>query len=277
MLYHLSDLMFYIVYYLARYRREVVRENLKNSFPEKSPHEITSIERKFYHHLCDLIIESFKGFAISDLEILKRHKFMNPEVIEARFKQGKRVLLLGSHYCNWEWDALSLPLFTNVQTYGVYQPLTNEFMNRVMKVSRERNGMKLISLKEVSKTLQETQNDKMAMGYFVDQSPGGNASRYHWMNFLNQDTAAIAVYEYLAKKVDIPVIYTKMIKTKRGHYESTFIPITDEPRTTKDGFLVETYMRILEKTIQEKPEYWLWSHRRWKIKRAATGTSSSQS
>lgn len=265
-LYRLSDVTYYVVYYLVRYRRKVVRENLVNSFPTMNGSEIINLEKKFYRHFCDIIFESIKGFSISDREIQKRHKYLNIDLLELHYSKGHQVSILGAHYCNWEWVALSLPRVTQFKTYGVYLPLTNLFLNRVIKESRQRSGMNLISSKEISTILKDPKKEVITMGFIGDQSPSRDSKR-QWLKFLNQDTASIKGYEYFAKEYNTPVLYLNITKPKRGHYECTFYTITDEPKLAKEGQIVETYMAMLEKFILMKPEYWLWSHRRWKIKK----------
>ncbi len=265
-LYRFSDVAFFVVFYVTRYRRKVVLENLAKSFPEMSEVARVAVAKKFFAHLCDLIFESIKGCAISKAEIRRRHSYTNIELLNAYYEQGRRVTILGAHYGNWEWVALSLPLVTQFQTYGIFQTLTNPFMDRTVKKSRQRHGMKLISTKEVGRTLRATQNEKTTMGYIGDQSPSRHG-RHHWLQFLNQDTAASTGYEHFAKEYDAPVVYLNIVKKRRGYYEGTFMNIAAQPRTTKEGEIVDEFMRTLERVIRAQPEFWLWSHRRWKIKK----------
>ncbi|MBI3543711.1 MAG: lysophospholipid acyltransferase family protein [Deltaproteobacteria bacterium] len=265
-LYRLSDVAFFAMYYVVGYRKRVVVENLRSSFPEKSPAEIESLARKFFAHLCDLIVESIKGSSISEAEIARRHRYTNPGLLAEYHAKGKSLSILGAHYGNWEWVALSLPLVTRYKTHGIFQTLNNEFMNRTIKASRERNGMKLISTKEVSRTLRDSTGELITMGYIADQSPA-RTSRHHWIKFLGQDTPANFGYERFAREYDTPVLYLNVTKVGRGYYECTFHPVTDEPAKLAEGALAEQFMRQLEGVIRKQPEYWLWSHRRWKIKK----------
>ena len=267
-LYRLSDATFFVLFYVARYRKRVVLENLRKAFPEKTELELAAIAKKFFAHLCDLIVESIKGGAISEAEIRLRHRYTNIELLNAYYDKGKRVTILGAHYGNWEWVALSLPLVTKFQTYGIFQTLTNPFMDRTIKKSRQRYGMKLISTKQVASTLKETQHLLTTMGYIGDQSPSRHG-RHHWITFLNQETAASTGYEHFAREYDAPVVYLNIVKVKRGYYEGTFSTIADQPRQTKDGEIVAAFMATLEQIIRARPEYWLWSHRRWKLKKGA--------
>lgn len=265
-LYLLSDVLYFLLFHVAGYRKNVVLAGLQKSFPEKSPEELADIRKKFFKHLCDLIVESFKGFVTSKEEITRRHRYTNIELLESYFKAGKSVSILGAHYGNWEWVALSLPLATKFQTYGIYQELTNKFMNKVVKSSRQRSGMILISTKEVAQTLEATKDKLITMGYIGDQSPGRHGRKY-WLKFLNQDTATMTGYEHFAKQYNTPVLYLNVEKKKRGFYECTFHVITNAPNEMPEGKIAETFMSVLEGIIKSTPEYWLWSHRRWKLKR----------
>lgn len=265
-LYRVSDLAFLIIFYLFRYRHGVVLDNLARAFPEKSEAERRAIAKDFFRHFCDVIVESVKGCSISRNAVSERHRNTNAGILEPYYRDGRQLTILGAHYANWEWVALSLPLSTKFQTYGIYQTLTNPFMNRVIKASRERNGMKLISKEEVAPTLEATKGQPITMGYIGDQSPSRHGRKY-WLQFLGQDTAAMSGFEHYAKTYDTPVLYLSIKKVRRGHYEGTLIPLFDKPRETKDGEIVETFMSRLEEVIRAEPRYWLWSHRRWKIRR----------
>lgn len=260
-------MLFFFIYHLKLYRRKVVLENLKKSFPEKSEKEIEEIAKKFFSHFCDVIIESIKGFHISEKEILKRHSYSNVELLNSYYEKKQSVAIVGAHYCNWEWVALSLPLVTKFKTHGIFQPLTNAAMNVLIKGSRERNGMKLVAFKEVPRVLEETKNELITMGYILDQSPGRSDRHHKWIRFLNQDTKANGTFEFLAKKHNTPVIYMNVTKKKRGYYECSFCPITDKPQETEDGYITDVFMGGLEQIIKENPQFWLWTHRRWKLKK----------
>lgn len=275
-LYRFSDALFFVLYYVGRYRKRVVIENIRKSFPQKSASEVEAIAREFFRHLCDLIFESIKGCAISREEVLTRHCYTNPELLEAYRRQGKSLTIVGAHYANWEWVALSLPLVTGFKTHGIFQKINNEFLNGAVKRSRERHGMRLVAKKELVDVLEASNAAKelITMGYIGDQSPA-RTGRKHWMNFLNQDTAVTSGFEHFAKQYDTPVLYLSILKKGRGRYEGTFHPITDAPRATAEGQIVEQFMGMLEKIIREEPAYWLWSHRRWKLRREDGSAASA--
>lgn len=265
-LYGISDLFYFLLYYVVSYRKKVVFEGVRNSFPHKTPEEIEEIARRFFVHFCDVVMESIKGCTISANEVRRRYRYTNIEILEKYKAQGRRVTILGPHFSNWEWNALGFPLAAPDQHYAVYQTLTNPFMDRIIKTTRERTGMKLISTKEVAHIWATTPNDRGTVGYVADQSPGRTGRKF-WMKFLNQDTAASGGYEKFAKEYNSPVIYVSIEQKKRGYFEGTLILLTDEPRTMKEGEIVAAFYSVLERKIKERPELWLWTHRRWKLKR----------
>lgn len=248
------------------YRKKVVVEGLTRSFPEKSTQEIEEITRLFFAHFCDIVVESIKGCTISAKEIKKRYRYTNIELLDRYTAQGRRVTIVGPHYSNWEWNALGFPLAAAHQHYAVYQTLTHPFMDRVIKKTRERTGMKLVSTKEVAQLWASTPNDRGTIGYVADQSPGRTGRKF-WLKFLNQETAASGGYEKFAKEYDTPVVYVSIEQEKRGYFVGTLILLTDDPRSMQEGQVVERFYSVLEGKIRQRPELWLWTHRRWKIKR----------
>ncbi len=268
-LYILSDIIFPVVYYIAGYRKNVVRLNLSNSFPDKSSKELKSIEFKFYRFFCDLFVESLYEMHISKKEMLKRMSFSNPEVVLAEYEKGKSCMLMTSHYGNWEWaSAFSLLLPPDKPMYSVYKKLKAKKFDALMYELREKSTSKNVEKDDLVKTLFRLKKDgKLAMfGMISDQSPARNAIDY-WTNFLNQDTAVITGTEVLARKFDYPVFFGKITRLKRGYYNCEFIPVSLEPSKTEQNEITERYTRLLENTIEENPAYWLWTHKRWKYKR----------
>ncbi len=266
LLYALSDFLFVVLYRMVGYRKKVVRNNLKNAFPNKSKQERRIIEGKFYHHLFDLIVEGIRNFSISKEELLRRCPITNPEVFEQYAAQNKSLILVAGHYNNWEIAAMACgPQFPH-HPIGIYTPIADPFMDKKAKASRSKYGLEMVSTKIVKKVFEQYQGQLTATMFGADQSPS-NAGNAHWMTFLNQDTAVLWGTEKYAKEYDYPVIYGHIAKLRRGYYEMTFTTIEDHPTTTPVGYITEKHTRILEQHILEKPEYWLWTHRRWKKKR----------
>ncbi len=262
-LFFFSDIVFILTYYIVKYRRKVVNQNLKNSFPNKTERELKDIERKFYHHFTDFIFESIKSISISEKDVIKRTALKNQDLLDKYYKQGKNVLVVCGHYNNWEFYALSLPKRLKHTTYSLYQPLKNKFFDRMLLGSRSRNGMKLIQTNDVISFFREENINPKLMVIVNDQSPT-NKHKAYWNTFLNQNTGWNIGPEKLAKKFDYVVLFGHSKKVKRGSYEVEFSLITETPKSTNDEFITDKYSSILERVIQKKPEFWLWSHKRWK-------------
>lgn len=263
-LYFFSDFLYFVVYRIFGYRRKVVFNNLKNSFPNKSHAEIKDLERKFYSHLCDLIMESFKSFTISREKAHERIKFTNTELLQEIFLEGKDVILVGGHYGNWEMFAITLSDTMNHVPLALYTPLSNKFFNEKIKYSRSRFGLKLVSVGD-AKILMDTIGSatKHALIFGSDQAPRKSQKAY-WMNFLNQETGVQYGVEKWAREKNIPVVQGNIYKRSRGQYEVVYQLITKDPSSLEEGQITYQSTKILETIINQQPEYWLWSHKRWK-------------
>ncbi len=266
LLYLLSDFVYLILYYVLSFRKKVVRKNLTNSFPGKNSSEIRVIERKFYKHLTDIILESLKLFSISKNQLQKHFVMQNPEVLNHFYNQGKSVIIVAAHYNNWEMAGTSFDFQIKHKTLGIYSPLHNKFFNKKTIKSRSKFGSILVNHRMVMRYMVRYQDQLTATVFGIDQSPP-STKHVFWNTFLNQDTAWVAGAELYAKKFNYPVIYAHFIKVKRGFYEAVFELLEENPAETDEGVVTEKYTRYLEQKIIEKPEYWLWSHRRWKRKR----------
>lgn len=267
-LYFISDGLYVLLYYVFGYRKKIVLTNLRNSFPQKSEEEIKLICKKFYHHFCDLVVESLKTFTISQEQVKKRIVCTNPEVINKYFEQGRSIILAGGHYNNWELFAVAVDDLIKHQSVALYLPLNNTFFDNLMKKTRGRYGLIMISTKKIKDFFQANENNLTALIFGMDQSPGNPAKSY-WTTFLNQDTGVLFGPEKYAKLHNQPVVFGHLQKVKRGHYVLSFFDVTDKPLETANGEITEKLIRLIEKDIIAQPEYWLWTHRRWKHKRPA--------
>lgn len=265
-LYAVSDFLYLILYRVLGYRTKVVRMNLKNSFPEKTAAELKKIESLFYSHLCDVIVETFKSFTISQEEILKRMVLRNPEVIDQYYDQGRSVLIGGGHFNNWEWFAIAVDQQMKHSACALYAPLKNRFFDEKMRSTRGKFGLRMISIKQVATFFEDTKKELTATVFGIDQSPR-NAKKSHWMTFLNQDTGVMYGLEKYAKQLDYPVLFASIEKKKRGYYTFYFEPVTAQPREEPEHYIIETTTKRLETEIRTAPPYWLWTHKRWKRKR----------
>lgn len=265
-LYAISDLLYFVLYGIFGYRATVVRANLKQSFTQLNSKEIKRIERLFYHHLCDLVVESLKGFSISEKEVMQRMNFINPEIFDPFYANGQRVVLVGGHYGNWELFAQGIDQSIKHKAVALFTPLSNAFMNAKIKNSRSKYGLKMLSIHEIRETLASSSDEITATIFGSDQSPS-KKQRAYWMRFLGQETAIQFGAEKFAVEYNMPVIYGEIKKTKRGHFDVFFKVICDNPTERPFGFITQKHTQLLEKAILEQPEYWLWSHKRWKRKR----------
>ncbi|MDA8857993.1 lysophospholipid acyltransferase family protein [Flavobacteriales bacterium] len=265
LLYLLSDIIFLIMYRVIGYRKEVVFTNLKNSFTNKSKQELKKIMSDFYRHLCDIIMESVKGFTISEKQLRKRLIIKNPEFSNYFADKRQSIIFVGGHYNNWEICAQAFAMYSNHKCIGIYKPLSNAFINDKIYTSRSKYGMHLISMKQTKKSFEDGDEPK-AIVFGSDQNPA-NPKRAHWVQFLNQDTGVLFGVERYAKEYDWPVVFVSISKAKRGYYEVEYSLVTDNPNEEPHGKITEDFTKRLEQDIINQPQYWLWSHKRWKHKR----------
>ena len=262
LVYLFSDGFYYILYYIIGYRKKVVFDNLSSSFPGKTRDEIIKIEKAFYRHFCDIMIESGKAFMMDEGTITKRFRFTNPRVLNDYYDQKRNVIVVGGHYNNWEWAGLASGSQLKHKPVGFYKPLSNKYIDQYIQKTRVRGRSVLASIKRTTESFHLYQEP--CVFYMVaDQSPS-NIRMAHWVNFLGQDTAFLHGPEKHAKANNLPVYYADIQKIKRGYYAVEFILVEAEPLTAAPGSITAKYAKILEQKIIEKPEFWLWSHRRWK-------------
>jgi KDO2-lipid IV(A) lauroyltransferase len=266
-LYIFSDFFYLFFYYFPGYRRKVVRKNLKNSFPEKSEKEIIDIEKKFYHHLCDLFIETFKLTHMSSGQLMRRITLMNPELLEKLYNEGRDVAAVLGHFNNWEWIKC-LPLYSRYKFVSIYKPLANRYFDRFMIKSRTCFGMIVTPMQHVVREVIENRknNIRTLYSFLTDQTPPKDDIRY-WTSFLHQDTPVYLGVEKISSKYDMAVIFFNLQKVKRGQYYITVELLFDHTSGLPDHLITETHVKRLEEVIRKNPEYWIWSHRRWKHKR----------
>lgn len=266
LLYGLSDILFFIFYFILGYRKKVILGNIQRSFPELTREEHIVICKNFYRHFCDLILESLKTFTISEKEVLKRVTCKNPEVINKYYDRKQSVIIAGGHYNNWELFAVAVNALIKHKAIGIYKPLTNTYFDEKMRNTRSKYGLYMISTKIVKQVFEQEKNNLTAIIFAIDQSPSNPKSAY-WMRFLNQDTAVLFGTEKYAKEYNYPVVYGRINKENRGYYSFEFSDVTDQPAATSHGEITEKITHLLENDIRQLPAYWLWSHRRWKHKK----------
>lgn len=265
-LYVFSDFFYLIIYYIVGYRKKVARKNIEKSFPEKSKKELRRIERRFFRYFCDLFIETFYEMHMSKKEVLRRMDLGDVDLILEQYAKGKSIMLMSAHYGNWEWaTAFALKLPEDMQIYNVYKRLNNKKFDNFMLEIRSKFNAQSVEIHNLLRTMVNLRKEgKISVfGMISDQSPWVRNIN-HWNTFLNQDTPVITGTEQLAKKFDYPVFYIHIHRVKRGYYKFEYIPVSLEPTLTSEFEISNKYMEILEQKIKAVPEYWLWTHNRWK-------------
>lgn len=268
-LYIFSDILYLFVYYVVRYRRKIVRKNLKNAFPEKPIKSIEKIERKFYRHLCDYFVETIKTLRLSDEEVRKRMKFENPEIIDRLTSHGKSCVVSLGHYGNWEWvPSIGLHLTSDVVLGFVYKKLHSNAFNHLFLKTRSHFNARPIEMQSVIRQMIRFQNQGkvMVVGFLNDQRPSPRQEKY-WTIFMNQQTPVQTGMEKIARRLGNSIVYLDIRKVKRGYYTGKFFVITPDASEETENSIMERYMRKLEETTMREPAYYLWSHDRWKFKK----------
>ena len=263
--YVISDFFAFIMRDVLQYRKKIIVENLKKSFPEKTDKERKKIMRKFYQHLTDLMVESIKSYTFPEKQIRKRYTYANKEVSDNFFEKGQKIIFSGAHYGNWEWGGVSTPIELKHDIIVLYKPLANKRIDNYVNKMRSVNSAKMLSIYSSEKDAIFSSDRNFILVMIGDQNPS-NLRRAVWTKFLNQPTACLHGIEVYAKKYNFPVLYYSMEKKKRGYYHITFKIITENPKETSNGEITKKFMNEVEKDIKRQPEYWLWSHRRWKHK-----------
>ncbi len=262
--YLFSDFVYFLIYRVIGYRRKVVRENLALTLPHVSEKERKDIEKKFYKHMCDMFLEMIKTMSISAEEMDKRFQITNLDLVLDYAKKGKSVILVASHYASYEW-LLTINPKIGFKGIAVYKKLANPYFDKLIRKIRSKYDTEMIETRKAIPTMAQNQrNGILAMyGLASDQSPKLDRI-FHSMKFLGVEVPVHTGAEMLAKKYDLAVIMVKVDKVKRGYYEATFLTLADNPKDFEDFEITEMYLKEVEKQILEKPEYYLWTHKRWK-------------
>jgi KDO2-lipid IV(A) lauroyltransferase len=262
-LYLFTDFFYLIIITVFPYRKKVIDQNLQRSFPNLSEKERNKIKRKFYRHFTNILAEGIKNLTISKSSLKRRFKVRNPELMDDLAEKERNVLLVSGHYNNWEWLITSQALLFPFKAYGIGMPLSSKFWDKKVNERRSRFGMNVIHAGNYREALAQESELPKAVLVLSDQSPG-DSRRSYWMEFLNQPTAVLFGAEMMANELDYAVVYFTTHQKKRGYYEMELELITDNAKTLSWGEITEKHVRLLEKEILNKPEHWLWSHKRWK-------------
>ena len=267
LLYLFSDFVYLIVYYVIGYRKKTVRENLALAFPNLSAAERLVIEKKSFQHLCDIFLEMIKTITISNKEINKRFVFTNLEVYKNLEEKQKSIAIMMAHYASYEW-AVSLNLKVNIEGYAIYKKLSNPYFDKLVRDIRSRFKANLITNKETIPIIIENNKIKKicAYGFASDQSPRIN-SVFHWKKFMGTEVPVHTGAEMLAKKYDMNVVFLEVKKVKRGYYEASFEVLSENASIVPNYEITDRFLKLVQQQIYEAPEYYLWTHKRWKYKR----------
>lgn len=265
-LYALSDCVYVMLYYIIGYRKKVVTNNLELVFPNKPKSEIYKIRKKFYHHLCDMFLEMAKTMSISRKQLAKRFKILNVEELKRLEALDKSIILMYGHYASWEWS-LELQNHVSYEGFGVYKKLANPYFDRLVRRMRSKFNTTLITTKDTISTINqnEAKGIKSIVAFLSDQSPRLSKEVY-WGTFMGIEVPCFTGAERLAKKLDLTIAYLKVTKVKRGHYEAEIKTLTETPKDYKDYELTDMFLREVEQQIYKAPEYYFWTHKRWKHK-----------
>ncbi len=261
--YWFSDGVYFMVYRVVGYRKKVVRDNLKLVFPEKSDKDLKRIEIAFYKHFCDMFLEMVKTMNLSKEEVKQRYSVLNIELLQ-EIEKEKSILIVCSHYANWEWN-VSINNYVKSKGYAVYQKIVNKYFDAWVKKVRARWNTVLITQQETVRVVVSNLKNNVTgiFGMVSDQSPQPHRAQY-WTEFMGIKVPVINGAEVMARKMDLAVVFLKVSKVKRGYYQAEFIPITLAGSETEPHEITDRFLRLAEQQIHERPEYYLWTHKRWK-------------
>ena len=265
--YWFSDCIYILVYYIIGYRKKIVRNNILIALPHISEEKRLVIEKKFYHHMCDMFLEMIKTMSISSEEMKERFKITNIELLKEYEQKNKSIILLAAHYASWEW-LLSINESTSFKCYGVYKKVNNKYFDAKVRAIRSKFKSILVTTDNTIALINDNEkNGVMSLyGLASDQSPQVHKT-FHWQQFMGITVPVHTGAEMLAKRYDLEVVFAKVKKVKRGYYEATFVPIANNPKSIPDYEITDAYLKEVEQQILEAPEFYFWTHKRWKHRR----------
>lgn len=262
-LYLFADFLYFMLYYVVGYRKKIITDNLKNSFPDKSSGEIKAITKGFYKNFADVLVEILKAFDISKEELIKRTPIKNKHILEDYINSGHSVIAMTSHQCNWEWLYLACCSQFTFPLAGIYKPIANPYFENIVLQMRLKFGGAQIPMEKTLSEIKKRRNIPTAYGLVADQVPIREHQK-HWTTFLNQHTAFFVGAERITRIFQYPAIFLEMKRIKRGYYEITLKKLKEPPYIKGSHDLTERYAKCVEELIMDRPQDWLWSHKRWK-------------
>ncbi|MTI21646.1 hypothetical protein E1176_11500 [Fulvivirga sp. RKSG066] len=265
-LYLIAEVLYLFAYYIVGYRKKVVVNNLRNSFPEKSDAELKVIEKEYYKRFTQYLVETLKGITISKEELLKHVKFVNVPDVQHHADAAQSIVVIASHQFNWEWALQVGCVVLPFPVDAVYKRLSNDKYDKLMLNARSRFGGKPIEKSRILRAIVKTKDRLRALGIVADQSPRAHAPKY-WTTFLNKDTAFFLGPEQIAKIGQFPTYFFKVERQSRGKYTVELIKLSDPPYSKEGHQILDRYVEETEKLIKSDPAGYMWSHRRWKLKK----------
>ncbi len=264
-LYIISDSIYFILYYIIGYRKKVVRYNLRLCFPEKSEKELLDLEKKFFQHFVDEFMEMVKSFTITEKELSHRLSLTNPEIIDQFYAKNQSIVIVSGHYANWEWVPFIVETRVKYHLSVAYKKISNSYFDNLLKNTRKKFGVSVIPAKVFyPKILENLRNNKIdAYGFIADQSPKWGKVKY-WGTFMGIEIPVINGPEVIARKLDLPVFYFKTKRIKRGVYQCSFVLLEENPKNAPLHQITNKFMFELENQIKEAPEFYFWTHKRFK-------------
>lgn len=267
-LYAIADGLWLVLYYVVRYRRKVTETNLSKALPEKSDQERKKIAKDYYRHLADLLAEALFNLRTTPKQILSHYKMANREVLDRYYEEGQSVILVAAHYNNWEYMVAGLNMLVRHHGVGVGKPLSNKRFGKWITAKRTRYGTEVVDQHDVRRVMDFYNRNRVPVAYMMmcDQSPN-DVHKCYWTEFMHQDTGFIYGPEHFARKYNYPVVYYEVKKLRRGYYEVKFTTISERPTEEEPYYITKKYVSLLNDLLHREPQYWLWSHKRWKRKR----------
>jgi KDO2-lipid IV(A) lauroyltransferase len=267
-LYEFSNFLRFVLQKVFGYRRRVIQDNLSKAFPEMNWKDLKKLEKRVYQNLSDVLLDGFKSFLMSRKQIIKRHKVINPEILDKYLNSGKSIIGITAHYGNWEWGSFSSSVQIDANVIGFYKRLKNKYVDRFVRRSRMKFGTTLVSIVQTGEAFKKNVGNKSIFLMAADQTTiKRNLNISHWINFFGREVPFLHGPEKYSKMFDLPIIYIDIQRVKRGFYELELSVLVDNPTELPDGEITKRYAHKLEQIIRKKPEDWLWSHRRWRFTR----------
>jgi KDO2-lipid IV(A) lauroyltransferase len=269
-LYALSTFLYLLAFYVVRHRHRVIREQIAKVYPQSSAAERRQIHKQFLKNFCDVMVEVLKSVSMTEADMCARVQILNLDEARRYLDAGQSIMLVTSHLCNWEWLLHGVALQLGYPVDAAYKPLHDQWAERLMLRIRSRFGARLVPAKELLADFLQRRAIVRAVAMNADQAPVSTDKRY-WTQFLGQDTAFYIGAEQIARATRLPIVFAAMRRVRRGFYEVEFMPLWDGRERSPPNSVTERYARACEIEVLKSPADWLWSYRRWRLKKPLYG------